>query len=68
MKKEKLKVYKPIRYDTNLNLRINKAIRNYNQKITRINKYEDNYNYRTPEKITKKMLKDKILKSGISRK
>ena len=60
MKKEKLKVYKPIRYDTNLNLRINKAIRNYNQKITRINKYEDNYNYRTPEKITKKMLKDNV--------
>ena len=60
MKKEKLKVYKPIRYDTNLNLRINKAIRNYNQKITRINKYEDNYNYRTPQKITKKMLKDNV--------
>lgn len=60
MKKEKIKIYKPIRYDTNLNLRINKAIRNYNQKITRINKYEDNYNYRTPEKITKKMLKDNV--------
>lgn len=60
MKKEKFKVYKPIRYDTNLNLRINKAIRNYNQKITRINKYEDNYNYRTPLKITKKMLKDNV--------
>lgn len=60
MKKEEMKIYKPIRYDTNLNLRINKTIRNYNQKITRINKYEDSYNYRTPEKITKKMLKDNV--------
>lgn len=60
MKKEKLKVYKPIRYDSNLNLRINKAIRNYNQKIARINKYEDSFNYRTPNKITKKMLKDNV--------
>lgn len=60
MKKEKLKVYKPIRYDSNLNLRINKTIRNYNQKIARINKYEDSFNYRTPNKITKKMLKDNV--------
>lgn len=60
MANEKVKVYNPIRYDKNLNLRINKTIRNYNQKINRINNYNDNFMYRVPDKITKKALKSNV--------
>lgn len=57
---KKKKTYNPIRYDTNLKLRINKAVRNYNQKIERIKHYEDSYNYQLPERIGKKMLKKNV--------